>query len=165
MSALANVLGYFSIPMGATKIHFMQLPIIFSGLALGSVVGGIVGFTGSAVMAFTLQTPNPFILPGNAILGFFTGLFYSRIKDRRPPILHQFIAVTCAIAVQLPYTFASDVYGMMMPTAMVLYTILPKLFLEDIVSLFLAHVVLFRVDVRNLLGKPGRVARVDERDN
>jgi uncharacterized membrane protein len=154
MSALANVLGYFSIPMGATKIHFMQLPIIFSGLALGSVVGGIVGFTGSAVMAFTLQTPNPFILPGNAFLGFFTGLFYSRIKDRRPLILPQLMAVACAIAVQFPYTFVSDVYGMSMPAAMVLYTILPKLFLEDIVSLLLAHVVLFRVDVRDMLGRP-----------
>ena len=154
MSALANVLGYFSIPAGATRIHFMQLPVIFSGLALGSVVGGIVGFTGSAVMAFTLQTPNPFILPGNAILGFFTGLFYSRIKDRRPQILPQLIAVACAIAVQFPYTYISDVHGMSMPPDMVLYTILPKLFVEDMVSLFLAHAVLFRVDVRDMLGKP-----------
>ena len=153
MSALANVLGYFSIPVGATRIHFMQLPIIFSGLALGSVVGGAVGFTGAAVMAFALQPPNPFILLGNAILGFCTGFFHSKIKERRPPILPQLVAVLGAIAVQFPYTYVSDVYGMLMPAALVVYTILPKLFVEDLISLLLAHVVLYRVDVRTMLGK------------
>ncbi len=152
MSALANVLGYFSIPLGTTKVHFMQLPMIFSGLALGAVAGGIVGFTGASVMAFTLQIPNPYILPGNAILGFFTGLFYWRLKGVKPPIVPQLLSVLGAIAVQFPYTFVSDVYLMSMPVPMVLYTILPKLLVEDLVSLFIAHIILFRVDVINMLG-------------
>jgi ECF transporter S component (folate family) len=165
MSALANVLGYFSIPIGTTKIHFMQLPILLSGLALGPVVGGVVGFTGSVVMAFTLQTPNPFILLGNAILGLCTGLFYSRIAHRKPPIIPQLVAVMGAVAVQFPYTYVSDVYGMLMPAAAVLYTILPKLLIEDLISLFSAHVVLFRIDVKSLLGRQEGATRVSRGDD
>jgi uncharacterized membrane protein len=153
MSALANVLGYFSIPLGTTRIHFMQLPMILSGLALGSIVGGIVGFTGAAVMAFTLLPPNPYILPGNAILGFFTGLFYSRLKRIKPPIVPQILSVIGAFIIQLPYTYFSDVYLMAIPSPLVLYTILPLLLLEDIICLFIAHLILFRVDVLNMLGK------------
>lgn len=161
MGALANVLGYFAIPIGTTSMHFMQLPIILSGLALGSIAGGIVGFTGSAAMAFTLQTPNPFILPGNAILGFFTGLFYSRLRNRKPPILPQLLSVIGAIIIQFPYTYVSDIYGMSMPEPLVLYTILPKLLLEDLISLFIAHVILFRIDITNMLGKQGEIAGAD----
>ena len=165
MSALANVLGYFSIPVGTTKIHFMQLPVIFSGLALGSIVGGVVGFTGSAVMAFTLQPPNPFILLGNAILGFFTGLFYQWLRNRKPPIIPQLLSVVGAIVIQFPYTYVSDVYWMSMTEPLVLYTILPKLFLEDMISLSIAHVILFRVDIRSMLGEQGEITRVDREDH
>ncbi|MGB9134363.1 MAG: ECF transporter S component [Candidatus Bathyarchaeia archaeon] len=165
MSALANVLGYFSIPAGTTKIHFMQLPIIFSGLALGSLAGGIVGFTGSAVMAFALQTPNPFILLGNAILGFFTGLFYSWLRNKKPPVIPQLLSVIGAIVIQFPYTYVSDVYWMSMPVPLVLYTILPKLFLEDMISLSIAHVILFRVDIMSMLGKQGETTGIDRGDH
>jgi uncharacterized membrane protein len=154
MSALANVLGYFSVPLGVTRIHFMQLPIIISGLALGAIAGGIVGFVGAIVMAFTFATPNLYILPGNALLGFFTGLFYFRLKKMKPPIVPQLIAVLGAVVIQFPYTYLSDVYLVSMRSELVLFTILPLLFLEDIISLLIAHVILFRADVERMLGKP-----------
>lgn len=153
MSALANILGYFAIPLGATRIHFMQLPIIFSGLALGALTGGIVGFIGAAVTAFTLSPPNPFILPGNALLGFLTGLFYFRLKKLKPPIVPQLLAVVGAIVIQFPYTYFSDVYLAFVPSAIVLFTILPLLFVEDMICLFIAHVILFRTDIINMLRK------------
>jgi uncharacterized membrane protein len=83
MCAVANILGFFTIPIGIAKIHLMQLPIILTGLALGPCSGGLVGSIGAVVMAFRLRPPNPYILIGNAILGFMTGMFYSRLKNMR----------------------------------------------------------------------------------
>jgi hypothetical protein len=116
-------------------------------------------------MAFTLQPPNPFILLGNAILGFFTGLFYQWLRNRKPPIIPQLLSVVGAIVIQFPYTYVSDVYWMSMTEPLVLYTILPKLFLEDMISLSIAHVILFRVDIRSMLGEQGEITRVDREDH
>ena len=88
MCAVANILGFLTIPLGIAEIHLMQLPIILTGLALGPGAGGLVGFLGAAVMAFRLRPPNPYILLGNAILGFFTGLFYLRPKKSREDQLY-----------------------------------------------------------------------------
>lgn len=152
MCAIANVLGFFTIPIGITEIHLMQFPIILTGLALGSRTGGLVGFIGAAVMAFRLRPPNPYILPGNAILGFFTGLFYSRTKKMGGrPIIPQVISVLGAYIVQAPYVYVTDVYLMSMPPPVVLAIILPKLLLEDIISVLLCHFVLYRVDVTEIL--------------
>lgn len=153
MSALANILGYLSIPIGLTRIHFMQLPIIITGFALGAVAGGVVGFIGATVMALNLATPNLFLLPGNALLGFFAGFFFSKFKNTKPPIVPQLLALIGALIIQFPYVYATDVYLVSMPSDLVLYTILPKLFVEDVASLFIAHVILFRVDVISLLGR------------
>lgn len=159
MSALANVLGFppFSIPFGdVARIHFMQLPIVFAGLALGAVAGGIVGFIGATVSAFVFPPPsgpNPFILVGNALLGFFTGLFYFRLRGIKRPIIPQFLAVFGAIIIQFPFTYISDVYLMSIPSANLLFPILPFLFVEDIICLLIAHVILFRTDIEHMLGK------------
>jgi uncharacterized membrane protein len=155
MSALANILGAppFIISLGAVNIHFLQLPILLTGLALGAVAGGIVGFIGPTVMAFTFRTPNLFILPGNALLGFFTGLFYSRLRRIRPPILPQLLALIGAVAIQFVYTYFSDVYGASIPSANLVFPILPTLFIEDIISLVIAHVILFRTDINQILRK------------
>jgi len=152
MCAVANVLGFFTIPIGITEIHLMQLPIILTGLALGPVTGGLVGFIGAAVMAFRLRPTNLYILPGNAILGFFTGLFYLGLKKMRGrPVIPQVISVLGAYVVQFPYVYVTDVYLMSMPSPIVLTVILPKLLLEDIISVLLAHVILFRVKVAEVL--------------
>lgn len=153
MSALANILGYFSIPIGTAKIHFMQLPIILSGLALGSLAGGTVGFIGAIMMASTLSPPNPFILFGNAILGFFTGFFYFHLKRMKPLIIPQLLSVVGAIFIQFPYVYISDVYLMTMPSAFVLSFLLPKLFFENVISLVLAHIILFRINISTIFDR------------
>jgi uncharacterized membrane protein len=152
MCAVANVLGLLSIPIGITRIHFIQLPMILSALALGPWIGGIVGFIGATTMALILPSPNPFLLPGNAILGFFTGLFYLGLKKMKVvPIVPQVICVLGAYIVQSPYVYVTDVYLVHMPSGFVLTVMLPMLLLEDIICVLLAHLILFRVNVAEIL--------------
>jgi len=152
MCAVANVLGFLTIPIGIAEIHLMQLPIILAGLALGPWIGGLVGFVGAAVMAFRLHPPNPYILLGNALLGFVAGMFYSRLKKMRGRlIIPQVISVLAAYIVQLPYVYVTDVYLMSMPAHIVLMLILPKLLIEDVISVLLSHFILFRVAIAKIL--------------
>jgi uncharacterized membrane protein len=155
MCAVANVLGLFAIPIGITTIHLMQLPIILTALVLGARAGGLVGLIGAAVMAFRLPFPSPnkfVIMPGNGILGFMTGVFYSRLKKMKvKPIIPQVISVIGAYIVQFPYVYVTDVYLLPMPPALVLTVILPKLLLEDIISVLIAHFILFRVEMPKIL--------------
>jgi len=147
MAGLANVFGLVAIPVGVTSIHFMQLPIILTGLAVGPLAGASVGLLGSLVMAFTLPTANPYIILGNAILGLFTGLFYSRIKNWGiRPVIPQLTAVIAAYLIQTPYVYVTDVYLVSMPSTVV-EAILLKLLAEDLVSLFISHIIMFRVDI------------------
>lgn len=151
MCAVSNILGFFAIPIGITKIHLMQLPIILSGLALGPWIGGLVGFIGATAMAFNLAPANPYILLGNAILGFFTGLFYLYLRKMKVrPIIPQVISVLGAYLIQAPYVYVTDVYFMTMPPFLVL-AILVKLLLEDVISVLLSHVILFRVNIAQIL--------------
>jgi uncharacterized membrane protein len=100
MCATSNILGLITIPIGITSIHLIQLPIILTGLALGAVAGGLVGFIGAMVMAFSLLPPNPYILLGNAILGFLTGLIYGRLRPvRGSRFLYRVIAVVGAVVI------------------------------------------------------------------
>jgi uncharacterized membrane protein len=155
MCAVANVLGVpglFSIPIGPASIHFIQLPMILSALALGPWIGGLVGFIGAATMAFNLHPPNPFILPDNAILGFLTGLFYFQLKKMRGrPIVPQAISVLGACIVQFPYVYVTDVYLARVPSGFELTVLLPLLLVEDIICVLLAHLILFRVKVTEIL--------------
>lgn len=152
MSAVANVLGLAAIPIGAMSIHFMQLPMILAGLVGGSLSGGFVGFVGAIVMALT--TPkgiNPYIPLGNAILGSFTGLFYSGLRKMvKKPIVPQVISAMSAFVVQAPYTYVTDVYLMSMPPPVV-YGILLKLLVEDLISVLICSLILYRVDIAEML--------------
>ena len=152
MCALANILGIFSIPLGLTSIHLMQLPILLSGLVLGSWSGGITGFIGTILMAYKLSPSNPYILLGNAILGFFTGLIYSYLKKtKKRQIIPQTLSVLAAYLIQLPYLYITDVYFMPIPSQVVLTVILPKLLLEDMISVLISHIVLYRIELNKIL--------------
>jgi len=147
MAGLANVFGLVAIPVGLTSIHFMQLPIILTGLAVGSIPGASVGLLGSLVMAFMLPTANPYIILGNAILGSLTGFFYSRIKNWKVrPVIPQLASVIAAYLIQAPYVYVTDVYLVSMHPAVV-QAILLKLLGEDLISLFISHIIMFRVDI------------------
>jgi uncharacterized membrane protein len=151
MSALANVLGLLVIPAGVVNIHFSQVPVILAGLAVGPLSGAFVGFFGFIIAAFRLPMANPYILGGNAILGFFTGLIYSKISGMKArPILPQAIAILAAFLAQAPYVFFTDVYLMAIPVPIVL-AIISVLLLEDMISVFICHVILYRIDIRKSL--------------
>jgi len=151
MTGLANVLGLLIIPAGIVNIHFTQIPVILTGLAVGPLSGAFVGFFGFVVSAFRLPRANPYILGGNAILGLFTGLIYSRIRGMKVrPIFPQAIAVSLAYLAQAPWVFLTDVYLMAIPIPVVL-GILAVLFLEDMLSVFVCHAILYRIDIRKTL--------------
>jgi uncharacterized membrane protein len=156
MSALANVLGFLAVPVavpvGTVPIHFIQLPIILAGLSLGSLAGGSVGFVGAIVMALTIPSGvNLYILPGNAILGFFTGFIYFQLKKAtKRPIAPQLTSVILAFIIQAPYTYVTDVYLMASPPLFEL-VLLGMLFIEDIISVLICHLILYRVRIAEIL--------------
>jgi len=153
MGALSNVLGFIVVPAGPMTFHLIQLPIVFSGLAVGSLAGGLVGFFGAFVMSFTLPKPNPYLIVGNAILGFLTGTFYSKLRHMSSkPILPQMISVLLACALQMPYVYVTDVYLMGMPSLVVL-GILVVLLVEDVISTLISHVILYRVNINEFLSQ------------
>ena len=152
MSSLANVLSMFSIPIELTSIHLTQLPIILAALSLGRWSGGLVGFVGSVVMAYRLTPPNPYILFGNAILGYFSGFFFYHLKKLKTrSIIPHMASVLAAFLVQTPYLYLTDVYLMAIPANVVLSIILPKLLIENIISILICHVLLFRVNLDRIL--------------
>jgi len=151
MAALANLLGLLKLPVGPLTIHLLQLPVILTGLVMGGLAGGTVGLVGAIVGALTLAQPNPYIIPGNALLGFFTGILYKRLRGLKTrPIVPQSLALLGAFLLQAPYAYLTDVYLMGIPPAVV-QVILLTLFIEDIISLLICHVIIYRVDILRLL--------------
>lgn len=159
MAALSNILALVAIPLGVFTIHLIQLPIILSALAAGPYIGGLVGFVGAFVMAFTLPVPNPYILLGNALLGFLTGLIYARLSaSSLSPHVARITSATVAYAIQTPYVWVTDVYLMGMPP-LVVQTILVKLLLEDTLSAVISTMVLSLSPIRALIGYPRHPGR------
>jgi len=101
---------------------------------------------------YKLSPSNPYILLGNAILGFFTGLIYSYLKKtKKRQIIPQTLSVLAAYLIQLPYVYITDVYFMPIPSQVVLTVILPKLLLEDMISVLISHIVLYRIELNKIL--------------
>jgi uncharacterized membrane protein len=152
MAALANILGLLKLSIGQLTIHLLQLPIILTGLVLGALAGGAVGLVGAILGALTLSPPNPYIILGNAILGFFTGVLYDRLRGlKAAPIVPQSLALLGAFLLQAPYAYMTDVYLMAIPSA-IAQLLLLTLFIEDVLSLLICHIIIFRVDILKLLG-------------
>lgn len=151
MIAVANLLGLLGIQVGPFRIHFLQLPIILTALALGPIPGAAVGFLGPVTNALSLPSVNPYILPGNAILGFIAGLTNARISGKfKRPIFNHIISVLLAFMVQSPYVYLTDVYLVGMP-GVIVQVIVGTLLLEDVLCAFIAHPILFKVAVARLL--------------
>ncbi len=99
---LPNLLGLINIstPLGF-KIHFFQLGIFIAAFVYGPFGGVLSGFIGSFYSAMIMN--NPYIAVGNAILGFFAGLFFRYdIKT--------VYAVLIAYLIQLPWLIITDYY-------------------------------------------------------
>ncbi|MCJ7771069.1 ECF transporter S component [Candidatus Bathyarchaeota archaeon] len=146
MCALSSALALFTIPIGFTSLHVTQFPIILTGLIAGPWTGSMVGLLGTIVMAYRLTPPNPYIVFGNAMLGFFTGLLYSNLKKiKTRPIVPQVLSTLGAYAIQSPYVYLTDVYLAGIPSQVVLTILLPSLLVEDIICVLFSHLVIYRM--------------------
>ena len=105
--ALPNLLGMINIstPFGFT-IHFFQLAIFLAAAIYGPSGGLLSGAIGSAYSAIAMS--NPYIAVGNAILGFFAGLFMRYG-------LNLVLAVALAFTIQLPWLILTDYFLVGMP--------------------------------------------------
>lgn len=97
---LPNILGTINLstPWGF-QIHVFQAAIFLAALLLGRWAGLVAGSVGSLYAAAAMG--NPFILFGNALLGFFAGHFAER--GFRPVA-----AGMLAFAIQLPWLAVTD---------------------------------------------------------
>ena len=86
---------------GNWKIHFFPAAIFLAALSFGPAGGLIAGVTGSLYSAVFLG--NPYLLVGNALLGFLTGVFFKKTGRMVP-------AAMLAFACQLPWLILSDYY-------------------------------------------------------
>lgn len=95
---------------GNWKIHFFPAAIFLAALSFGPAGGLIAGVTGSLYSAFFLA--NPYLLAGNALLGFLTGVFFRRTGRMVP-------AAMLAFACQLPWLIISDYYFVDLPAVFI----------------------------------------------
>ena len=108
---LPNLLGaiHLSTPWGF-KIHFFQYAIFLAAFALGPIGGLLSGFAGSLHAAYVMT--NPYILVGNALLGFFTGYFFRRG--------HTYLrSALLGFGVQIPWLVATDYFLMNLPVSFI----------------------------------------------
>jgi hypothetical protein len=88
------------------KIHFFPAAIFLSAVSFGPAGGLFAGLTGSLYSAVLLG--NPYLMVGNALLGFMTGVFFRKTGKIIPSVM-------LAFACQLPWLMVSDYYFVRMP--------------------------------------------------
>ncbi|MFH1053028.1 MAG: hypothetical protein V1740_01295 [Candidatus Woesearchaeota archaeon] len=100
--ALPNLLGVVNIgTIFGFKVHFFQIAVFLAAMLYGPTGGFFSGLIGSSYSAFIMA--NPYIAIGNAILGFFAGLFF-RLG------IKAVLAVLLAYAIQLTWLVLTDYY-------------------------------------------------------
>jgi len=111
LALLPNLAGFFNLgTVWGFKIHFFQFAVFTAALAYGPKGGLLAGAAGSAYPALLMG--NPYILGGNAILGYFTGVFARKGLSVLP-------AALAAYAIQLPWLVATDYYLMHLPMSFI----------------------------------------------
>jgi len=128
IAVLTFALTFMVFPFMEWRMHFFQLGIFVSSFLFGPFAGAAVGALSSSYNGlFVIH--NPWIIGGNALLGFFTAYLYTRTTPFR--------AAMGAYAIQLPYLVATDVFLVGMPFAVVAGIVL-TLFAENIICAFVA---------------------------
>lgn len=109
--ALPNLLSIINIttPWGF-NIHFFQIAVFIAALIYGPFGGLLSGVIGSAYSAVLMH--NPYLVVGNALLGFLVGLF-ARYG------MHTMLAVALAFLIQLLWLIPSDIYLAHLPLAVI----------------------------------------------
>ncbi len=108
LAVLPNFFGLlsFQTPFGF-RIHFFQYLIFLAAAIYGPIGGAATGMIGSVYTAAALN--NPYVIIGNAILGFFAGAF---IAARKGSVV---VSAMAAYVIQLPWLWVTDVYLVGMP--------------------------------------------------
>jgi hypothetical protein len=100
LAVVTFALTFAVVPFAEWKLHLFQVGIFTSAFLFGPIAGAAVGaLSGSYTGLFLLN--NPWIIGGNAILGFSAAYLYTRTTP--------FKAAMGAFAIQLPYLFVTDV--------------------------------------------------------
>ena len=110
LAVLTFALTFAVLPFAEWKIHFFQAGIFTTAFLFGPIAGAIVGALSSSYNGLFLIS-NPWIIGGNAILGFSAAYLYTKTTP--------FKAAMGAFAIQLPYLFITDVLFVNMPLAVV----------------------------------------------
>ncbi len=119
---LPEFLGTLNLPVAAGfKLHFFQAAVFLAAALYGPWGGLLSGFAGSLYSAYVMS--NPYLLIGNALLGFFTGFFLRKG-------FRTVSAVWLAFAVQLPWLVLTDYFLVHLP-ADVISGLVFALFLSD----------------------------------
>jgi len=99
---LPNILSIVNLTTpGGVNLHTFQVAIFLAASLLGPIGGLLSGLIGSLVSALILS--NPYLMIGNAVLGFFTGWFLRRG-------IHPLFAVWMAFCLQLLWLIPTDYF-------------------------------------------------------
>ena len=128
LAALAFSLSFAVVPFMQWRLHFFQFGIFLSAFLFGPFAGAAVGALSSSYSGLFVLS-NPWIIGGNAILGFFAAYLYTRTTP--------FKAALGAYAIQLPYLLVTDIFFVGMPLMVVLGVVL-TLFAENLLCAFMA---------------------------
>lgn len=148
MSALGNILGFFSIRLPSTpsttvEFHLSTLPALLLAVSIGPLAGAITGIL-SLIIA-TLQIGNIFIPFGNAILAGVAGLCSHKLKFSPP------LSAFLGEVVESPYTWLTCMlYSVPQP---VIAFIIAKAFIEVLISGTIVELILRNSQIRELLMK------------
>lgn len=127
---LPNLLGAINLDTAwGFKIHFFQVAVFIAALIYGPAGGLLSGLVGSVYSAFAMH--NPYLIIGNAILGFFVGLFV-RYK------MHTVIAAMLAYLIQLPWLVLTDYYLVNLPMGFI-WGLIIALAISDVMWAIVAH--------------------------
>lgn len=106
LSLITFFLTFLVLPFQHLRIHFFQAGIFTTAFLFGPLTGALVGGLTSSYTALAVLH-NPWIIGGNAILGFFAAYFYRK--------MHPVKAVLAAYLIQLPYLVITDIFLAHMP--------------------------------------------------
>ena len=120
---LPNLLSLVNFPFAGFMIHTFQVAIFLAAYLYGPQGGLFAGLFGSSFSAYAMA--NPFIIGGNAILGFFTGLFYRKG-------FHPVLSALMAFGIQIPWLIVTDYY---------LVHLSPKFITTLIIALLISNVI------------------------
>ena len=103
-------LTFMVVPFAQWRLHFFQIGIFMAAFVFGPWAGALTGAMASSYNGLFIIS-NPWIIGGNAILGFAGGALLKRYGPLK--------AVIAAFAIQLPYLYVTDVYLAHLPVNVV----------------------------------------------